>query len=210
MILPDFGVGYFLFVFVPTAGRISSRFNDLATKRWSVRFAIFFMLANRFFEHEFDLVSREVLFEILHWICGELIDDPLVDRFKFFNALFVQSDIEIQLSICLIVARRIVRTEAITQMNFDRTIVWEGDPAVLVALGRRANRPEAPIVAELHFYRVVSVRSASERNGNNNLQCSFQAIPNLAFDESTCSKVSRQFLILLLTNLLAVKFPGNS
>ena len=151
MIFPDFWVGYFLFVFVPTAGRISSTFNDLATKRRSVRFAIFFVLANRFFEHEFNLVAREVLFEILHRICRELIDGPFVDRFEFFDALFVQSYVQIQLSICLIVARRIVRTEAIAQMNFDRTVVWEGDPAVLVALVRGAYRPEAPIFAQFHF-----------------------------------------------------------
>ena len=86
---------------------------------------------------------------------------------KFISTLnlkCIQSDIEIQLSICLIVARRIVRTEAIAQMNFDRTVVWEGDPAVLVALVRGAYRPEAPIFAQFHFYRVVSVRSAFERN----------------------------------------------
>ena len=124
MVFPDFGVGYFFFVFVPAAGRISSIFNDLATQRRSVRFAIFFMLANRFFEQEFNLVAREVLFEILHRICCELVDGPLVDRFEHFHALFVQSYIEIQLSICMIVARRIVRTEAIAQTNFDRTVVF--------------------------------------------------------------------------------------
>ena len=84
MILPDFGGGYFFFVFVPTASRIRSTFNDLATQRRSVQFAILLVLANRFFEHEFDLVAREVLFEILHRICCELIDGPLVDRFEFF------------------------------------------------------------------------------------------------------------------------------
>ena len=163
MIFPNFWVGYFLFVFVPTASRIRSTFNDLATQRRSVQFAILLVLANRFFEHEFDLVAREVLFEVLDWICCELIDDPLVDRFNFFYALFVQSDIQVQFGIGLIVARRIVRTPAIAQTNFDRTVVWEGDPAVLVALERSAHRPETPIPVELHLVVVVSVHSAFER-----------------------------------------------
>ena len=64
-------------------------------------FPILFMLAHRFFEHQLDFVARELLFEILHRILCEFIDDPLVDRFKHFHVLFVQSDVQIHFRVCL-------------------------------------------------------------------------------------------------------------
>ena len=82
------------------------------------------LTSSQFFKHEFDLLAREVLLEILHRICCEFINGPLVDRFEFFHALFVQSDVQIHFTVCLGVTRRIVRTEAIAQRNLDRTVVW--------------------------------------------------------------------------------------